>query len=60
MQSKALTVAAYKSLEDLPLDAVGEIIAATPVETFIARNEKSRTAASPRGGAAGPSRGRRG
>jgi len=32
----------FKSLDDLSLGAVGEVIAATPMESFIARNEKAR------------------
>jgi hypothetical protein len=41
----------FKSLDDLPLAAVGEIIAATPMETFIARNEKTRGRTAGRSGA---------
>jgi uncharacterized protein YdhG (YjbR/CyaY superfamily) len=32
----------FKRLEDLPLDALGEIIAATPPEVFIAHYESAR------------------
>lgn len=39
----------FKSLEDLPLPAIGELIARTTPERFIARYEASRTA--PRGAA---------
>jgi hypothetical protein len=41
----------FKSLDDLSLAAVGEIIAATPMETFIARNEKGRRRTAGRSGA---------
>jgi hypothetical protein len=32
----------FRSLDDLPLDLIGETIAATPVEAFIDRYERSR------------------
>lgn len=32
----------FKSADDLPLAAIGQVIAGTPVETFITRYEKSR------------------
>ena len=32
----------FKTLDDLPLDALGEIIAGTPPDEFIARYEASR------------------
>ena len=32
----------FKSLDDLPLDVVGEVIASTPVDTYIARYRETR------------------
>ncbi len=32
----------FKSLDDLPLDVIGEVIASTPVEAFIKQYEQSR------------------
>ncbi len=32
----------FRKLEDVPLDAIGKIVAATPLKTYIAHYEKSR------------------
>lgn len=32
----------FKSLEDLPLELIGKVVASTPVEKFIARYERNR------------------
>lgn len=32
----------FKSLDELPLDVIGEVIASTPVDAFIAQHEKGR------------------
>jgi hypothetical protein len=32
----------FKRLEDLPLDAIGEFVARTPVDAFIAQHERAR------------------
>ena len=39
----------FRSLDDLPLDAIGEIGAATPPADFVARYEAARAAARPAG-----------
>ena len=39
----------FKSLDDLPLDAIGKVIASTPVEDFLALYEKSRPPAKKKG-----------
>ena len=33
----------FKSLEDLPLDVVGDVIAGTPMDAYIARYRQART-----------------
>ena len=32
----------FRTLEDLPLDAIGDIVAATPLEAFLERYEAGR------------------
>lgn len=48
----------FRSLEELPLDAVGRFIARTPPEAFIAQYEKARGAGRPAAGGAHTTKGR--
>jgi hypothetical protein len=34
----------FRRLEDLPLEVIGEFVAARPVDTFVARHEAARAA----------------